>query len=122
MILDLLTQAARKDQRIENSRTCWRCCSARFGRKSEQVPLEQLLFAFAEAMRDGEVETNPQAEAATEAEAIKQDKPAKSSGNRHSRNPLPASPAARAVWSMRCPKKACKCQECGAPLERMGEE
>ncbi|MBE7559589.1 hypothetical protein HS125_11795 [bacterium] len=31
----------------------WRCCSAlRFGRKSEQVPLEQLLFAFAEAMRD----------------------------------------------------------------------
>lgn len=122
MILDLLTQLREKDQRIEKlSHLLALLQRSRFGRKSEQVPLEQLLFAFAEAMRDGEVETNPQAEAATEAEAIKQDKPAKSSGNGHGRNPLPESlPRERVEYAL--PEEACKCQECGAPLERMGEE
>ncbi|MBE7558701.1 hypothetical protein HS125_07050 [bacterium] len=60
------------------------------------------------------METNPQAEAATEAEAIKQDKLAKSSGNGHGRNPLPESlPRERVEYAR--PKRHVR-QECGAPL------
>ncbi|MBE7560173.1 hypothetical protein HS125_15030 [bacterium] len=78
MILDLLTRLREEGSAHRALAPVGAAAALQFGRKSEQVPLEQLLFAFAEAMRDGEVETNPQAEAATEAEAIKQDKPARS--------------------------------------------
>jgi transposase len=122
MIIDLLTQLQEKDRRIEKLSHLLACLQrSQFGRKSEQLPLEQLLFAFAEAMRNGEVGTNPQAEVAAEAKVAGPDKVEKSSGNGHGRNPLPESlPRQRVEYPLH--EEECTCQECGAPLERMGEE
>ena len=120
MIIDLLQTVKQQEQRIDKlTHLLARLQRSQFGSKSERIPLEQLLFAFADQLREGEAATEPEKEETKQEEQA--EKKNKSKQNGHGRKPLPEDlPRERIEYPLE--ESECRCKECGEALQRMGEE
>jgi transposase len=86
-----------------------------FGSRSQTVPEEQLIFPFVEGLAVPERENPPERSAAPDS------RPAKRNGQGHGRRLIPAG-LPRIVQVYDVPEEERSCDECGRPLEKIGEE
>lgn len=120
IILDLLSTLDEKDRRIETLKhQLAQLQRYQFGRKSEKIALEQLLFQYAG------LQTEPRSEKPSsneKEESPAEPQPGKRSGAKgHGRSPLPEHlPRHRIEYPLS--EEACRCQQCGEALGKIGEE
>jgi len=122
IILDLLSTVKAHEQRIERLKhQLQQLQRYQFGRKSERVALEQLLFQYAGLDTEAVAAEEPVEEAREAEPQFEPETSPKRKKNGHGRSALPEHlPRHRVEYPLA--EAECRCQSCGETLEKIGEE